>query len=193
MRRDKDMWSPKLPSIDSTFHNTANGTNPTRQGPPMTSTDSTKTTSASPHPLPPDFHPEIKANRDPDAPDIQDSLLTRLVLTPLLCISFLLSLLLVDNRNHERSHPHAAPPRDTPLGKLSAPWVRTDGDTWVWQVKKRKLARTEMGQAFEIRKWVLVALVLVGVGAMGAGVLVVKWVWGRVGTPFLGNGKLGWA
>ena len=50
-----------------------------------------------------------------------------------------------------------------------------------------------MGQAFEIRKWVLVALVLVGVGAMGAGVLVVKWVWGRVGTPFLGNGKLGWA
>lgn len=134
---------------------------------------------------------EVRADRDPAAPGIQDSLLTRLFLTPLLCVSFLLSLLLVDTRNHERSH------RDSSAtGNIGArprlPWLQKEGDAWVWTSRKRKIMRAEMGQAFEVRRWIMVALVLFGVMTMGAGVLVMQWVWGRVGC-YAQSWRLGWA
>ena len=42
--------------------------------------------------------------------------------------------------------------------------------------------RAEMGQAFEVRKWVMVGLVVAGVVIVAAGGLVVRWVGGKVGA-----------
>ena len=181
MNANKKKWRPVLASIDSSFYSTQAATTMAKR--PTSERDAPKTGHeagpASLHTQNP--REEIQANRDPSAPDVQESLLTRVVLTPLRCVSFLLSLLLVDTRNHERLRPGAAATGNR-FGRLRGPWVRKEGEAWVWRARRRKIMRAEMGQAFEVRKWVMVGLVVAGVVIVAAGGLVVRWVGGKVGA-----------
>ena len=191
MTLDNKKWRPTLNTIDSSFYGHAKAAS-TAATPTMTAFEAPTTgaEAVAPSAETQKSHGEMTANRPSSAPETQDPLLTRLFLTPLLCISFLLSLLLVDSRNHERESDHSASSRTSYIFGL--PWVRKEGETWVWRSRRRKIVRAEMGQAFEVRKWVLGGLVVGGVVAVGAGLLLMRWVWGRVGSYTLG-GRLGWA
>ncbi|KAL9116527.1 MAG: hypothetical protein Q9187_006947 [Circinaria calcarea] len=82
-------------------------------------------------------------NTSTDSPP-PDSLLTRLFFNPLLFASFLFSLLLVDTRNHN---------------SLNYTQGKSE-ESWFWRAKHRKMARMEIGRALEMRKWVVMGMVI---------------------------------
>ena len=104
------------------------------------------------------------------APEKPESLISRYFYTPLLFASFLLSFLLIDNRNHSR----------TTNGRGRSE-EGNDKKPWVWRAKHRKLARLEIGQALEMRH----AVALVIVVGMSTGCLclwwMTTWMYGVVG------------
>ncbi|MCJ1371745.1 hypothetical protein MMC20_002964 [Loxospora ochrophaea] len=112
------------------------------------------------------------SHADDDASPTSDSLLTRLILTPLLFTSFLLSLFLIDKRTHASyRHLHTSPPSSNSAEK----------EEWVLRAKHRKMMRMETSDAFALRKWVMGVLVLgLGAGALGM-VVVGVWGWGYLG------------
>ncbi|MCJ1258370.1 hypothetical protein MMC24_006203 [Lignoscripta atroalba] len=121
----------------------------------------------------------------PSSRDSPDSLLSRLVFTPLLFISFLLSLLLIDNRNHNSVTRHHSPPNESPASILGwifgLRWKNRDNnkghqEAWFWRAKHRRMARMEFSEAFEIRKLVLVGLVLGAVVSCMVGMWLARWV-----------------
>jgi len=96
----------------------------------------------------------------PDS-DQPESLISRYFYTPLFFASFLLSFLLIDNRNHNRTangHGRTAEEKDK--------------KPWVWRAKHRRLARLEIGQALDIRRSVALVIVV----GIGAGCLVLWWM-----------------
>lgn len=134
----------------------------------------------------------------------------QLLIAPLTFLSFLLSLALIDSRNHSlRTHVHKPPraPPSTLLGRAhdvvhallfrqldaakgpyevvgSSPGAgRGMGkqEPWHWHTKQKKLMRAELEDAFKLRKWVVVC-VLMGLAVGVAGVVVVGgWVGGVLG------------
>ncbi|MCJ1401329.1 hypothetical protein MMC11_004541 [Xylographa trunciseda] len=111
----------------------------------------------------------------PDEPP--DSLLARYLTTPLFFASFLLSFLLVDNRNHTHAHPQSSPKTHSNHNNHNGAGAT---EPWFWRAKHRRLARLEIGQALEMRRLVVLGMV-VGVGiACGAAWCVGWWVVGRV-------------
>ena len=90
-------------------------------------------------------------------PEKPESFVSRYVYTPLFFASFLLSFLLIDNRNHNR----------TTGGRCDEAKGR-DKKPWIWRAKHMKLARLEIGQALDMRHSVaLVIVVAIGAGCMG--------------------------
>ncbi|KAH7417365.1 hypothetical protein BKA64DRAFT_298917 [Cadophora sp. MPI-SDFR-AT-0126] len=165
--------------------------------------------------------PQIRS-APPEAP--KESAVSRLLITPITFLSFILSLALIDSHNHHlrtKTHSHS-PSRSQPttlLGRIRTSlhgliWKEVDqgpyayvrspnldpnvgqgsrersasgsrsprrrsGDgvrekekdePWHWHTKQRKMMRAEVEDAFKVRKWVVVFLVLVaftGLGLLG--------------------------
>ncbi|PVH85813.1 hypothetical protein DL98DRAFT_511348 [Cadophora sp. DSE1049] len=175
--------------------------------------------------------PQIRSPPPPEAP--KESAVSRLLITPITFLSFLLSLALIDSHNHRlrtKTHSHS-PSRSQPttlLGRLrsflhSLVWKEVDqgpyayvkspnldpnvGDgarersasgsrsprrsgerererekekdePWHWHTKQRKMMRAEVEDAFKVRKWVVVFLVLAAVGGVGLLVMMGWWMLG---------------
>ncbi|PBP19570.1 hypothetical protein BUE80_DR009589 [Diplocarpon rosae] len=170
--------------------------------------------------------PSRTANRSqaffpPEAP--KESVISRLVITPVAFLSFLLSLALIDSHNHNLRHSHSlsrAQPT-TLLGQVRQllhslvftevgekgpyAYVKSPGsremepekdansspdrakeEPWHWHTKQRKMMRAEMEDAFKLRKWVVIALII---GIVSAAVVV--WMLGRwVISAFGGMGMV---
>lgn len=138
----------------------------------------------------------------------KESVVSRLILTPLTFLSFLFSLALIDTRNHilrtrQHTHPPSGPPTpDTFYNRLklfihniifkpvsSSPYSYVgkgegeggrEGEKWFWHTKQRKLMKAEMDDAFRLRN--SVATVLVAGLFMGSIVVFggVRWSWSVV-------------
>ncbi|KAF2740521.1 hypothetical protein EJ04DRAFT_508035 [Polyplosphaeria fusca] len=165
-------------------------------------------------PIPPSS-PNHAQQDSQDTPDPPDSLITRAILTPLYMTSFLISLFLINRSSRARrtaSHPSQTSflsyfsPRvyldpEPYQDPLSSTWERRGSTSHVephpfvgdekkrgWHLHKkiRKVARLEIGDAFEMRRHVVVmmvgAAVLLGAALMlGFRVLVWRlWAWGAV-------------
>lgn len=90
------------------------------------------------------------------APEPPESFVTRYFTTPLFFASFLLSFLLVDNRNH--SHATSSRKHES-----------SGAEPWFWRAKHRKLARLEIGEALEMRRLVVLGMLLgLAFGCVGA-------------------------
>ncbi|KAH7364133.1 hypothetical protein BKA65DRAFT_490492 [Rhexocercosporidium sp. MPI-PUGE-AT-0058] len=163
--------------------------------------------------------PAIRSPPSPEAP--KENALRRLLITPMLFLSFLLSLALVDSQNHRlrtKTHWHS-PSRSQPTTLLGhvrnflhgLVWKEVDAgpyayvrspnltvgegqrersasassspsrrsgendEPWHWHTKQRKMMRAEVEDAFKVRKWVVVFLVLMAVN--GIGLLAVMGWW----------------
>lgn len=131
-----------------------------------------------------------------------------MILTPLTFISFLLSLALIDTRNHilrtrQHTHPPSGPPTpDTFYNRLklflhniifkpvdSSPYSyigkvegegNREGEKWFWHTKQRKLMKAEMDDAFRLRNSVAAVLVAGMIMVCMAVLGVVRWTWGVV-------------
>lgn len=143
--------------------------------------------------LQPDQQPQ-----QPQQPPESDGLISRLLIAPIVFISFLLSLALVDRQNRDYRAQRAVPTGR--LGRLwrlvSSPWYdvkeyqypnETDAsvgqaassETRTWRGMHRKMARLQVVEAFELRgKVVAVMVVLVTVVLCG----VLKASWALYGT-----------
>ena len=110
-----------------------------------------------------------------DYPPTSESIITRLIYNPLFFISFALSLLLVDNRNYDRSHSHKHYSESN-----SDDGTQKKKEPWIWRAKHRKVARMELGEALEIRRWVLMGLIGGMLGGMLGSWFLMRWGWGMV-------------
>ncbi|TVY85693.1 hypothetical protein LAWI1_G008567, partial [Lachnellula willkommii] len=145
----------------------------------------------------------IRAPPSAEAP--KESAISRLLIAPLTFVSFLLTLALIDSRNHAlRTHTHnplSAPfarikallhslifkrvPEPSPYSYVRSPdaksgvgHVEGKEEPWHWHTKQRKMMKAEMDDAFRMRGSVMVVLVLVGVGIAVAVGVVGRWVCG---------------
>ncbi|KAK0119240.1 hypothetical protein ONS95_008094 [Cadophora gregata] len=171
--------------------------------------------------------PQIRSPLPPEAP--KESAISRLLITPITFVSFLLSLALIDSQNHRlrtKTHSHS-PSRTQPttlLGHIrdslhglvykevdQGPYAyvrspnlivnareglrersasgsrsprrsgereREKAEPWHWHTKQRKMMRAEVEDAFKVRKWVVVFLVLVAVFGVGSLVMMGWWLLG---------------
>ena len=111
-----------------------------------------------------------------------DSLISHLMLNPLLFASFLLSLLWVDSRNYAATHTHDK--RPSSMAKLlSRDKSRKDQQDkdWYWQAKQRKMAKMEIGDALDMRSWMLGVCGMGLLVVLGGSWLVGRWAWGMFG------------
>ncbi|OBT69871.1 hypothetical protein VE03_00471 [Pseudogymnoascus sp. 23342-1-I1] len=153
-------------------------------------------------PSPPASPPTAQRRRPASPPkqEERESPLTRLVIAPLTFLSFLLSLFLIDtySTSSRRRDRAPTPPsvKDALIALLwrpkpGSPYAYVGGggksggggkggerEEWVWHTKQRKMLRMEVVDAFELRRWVVVALGVVVVVLGGAGWWVGRWVWG---------------
>ncbi|GAB1311141.1 hypothetical protein MFIFM68171_01351 [Madurella fahalii] len=134
----------------------------------------------------------------------EQSTIYRLIMTPLIFTSFVVSLVLVDLRHSAlRAHYHADAnqpgrmPRwlhrivyrylpyryegDSPSSPPPTTVTEGDGRGDYYHSKQRKLMKMEAAEAFEIRGVVLVALGLLSLGVLWGFWKVVGWVFGLVG------------
>ncbi|KAL3417957.1 hypothetical protein PVAG01_10967 [Phlyctema vagabunda] len=131
----------------------------------------------------------MASNPVPVVESPREGLIVRFLITPLTFISFLFSLALIDAHN---SSVRSAP--DQPRSLLSrmiwkdspepyayvrsphpkegaSPEGKGTREPWHWHSKQKKMMKMEVADAFEIRKWVLTAMLVLG------GVLVVvSWI-----------------
>ncbi|KAH9221693.1 hypothetical protein DL95DRAFT_421582 [Leptodontidium sp. 2 PMI_412] len=164
--------------------------------------------------------PQIRSPPSPTAP--KESAVSRLLITPITFLSFLLSLALIDSHNHRlrtKTHSHS-PSRSQPttlLGRIrnflhrlvwkevdAGPYayvrslnltVAADGqersassspsrrggekdEPWHWHTKQRKMMRAEVEDAFKVRKWVVIFLVLMAVSGIGLLFMMGRWMVG---------------
>ncbi|KAL2290896.1 hypothetical protein FJTKL_14839 [Diaporthe vaccinii] len=121
----------------------------------------------------------------------------QLVMTPIIFVSFLVSLAWVDFRySIMRSHSHSEEPsrlprwlhrityREAPYKYVkvdathtTAPAESSEGTRWYYHSKQRKLMKMEADDAFQIRGTVLVALGLLAVAATWAASWAGWWLW----------------
>ncbi|TVY52800.1 hypothetical protein LCER1_G006473 [Lachnellula cervina] len=145
----------------------------------------------------------IRAPPSAEAP--KESAISRLLIAPLTFVSFLLTLALIDSRNHAlRTHTHKPPsapfarikslfhslifkrvPEPSPYSYVRSPDAKSESgvehvqgneEPWHWHTKQRKMMKAEMDDAFRMRKSVMVFLVLVGVGIAVAVGVIGRWV-----------------
>ncbi|KUI65794.1 hypothetical protein VM1G_11375 [Cytospora mali] len=125
------------------------------------------------------------------------SAIYHVVVTPIIFVSFLVSLAWVEFQNSlRRSHNHAEEPSGLPLwlhrivyrqtpykyvkanaSEPRAPVQTDEGTRWYYHSKQRKLMKMEADDAFKIRSTVLVVLALLTVATLWALRWVVWWVW----------------
>lgn len=128
------------------------------------------------------------------------STLYKLIMTPLIFISFVVSLTLIDFRHSaRRSHYHAEPGDSrmpkwlhrllyryqryqyVPVDSQGQPvGEKTDGH-WYYHSKQRKLMKMEVDEAFEVRGTVLVVLGLVSLCVLWGVWWALGWMWSVVG------------
>lgn len=124
----------------------------------------------------------------------------KLVMTPIIFVSFLVSLAWVDFRySIMRSHSHSEEPSQLPrwLHRITyreapykyvkvdathskSPRGSSEGTRWYYHSKQRKLMKMEADDAFQIRGTVLVALGLLAVAAAWAASWAGWWLWTMV-------------
>jgi hypothetical protein len=110
------------------------------------------------------------ATRRPSAPpEATESLLSRLIIAPVLFISFLISLLLID--------------RQTSANIFSRSTTNKDG---YYHSHQRKLAKREMDDAFQMRGKVIAVMVL----CMGVGLGVLAWLGESLWSVWSGRGGI---
>ncbi|MCJ1340935.1 hypothetical protein MMC09_006231 [Bachmanniomyces sp. S44760] len=108
------------------------------------------------------------------------SSLTSLFLTPLLFASFLLSFFLIDSRNYQHSHPPSLPSSSTRGRSPRSSQDKEQGSNgWIWRSKKRKVAKMEIAEAFELRGSIMTGLVIGGMGISIGGIWMGSWLWDR--------------
>ncbi|KAF7504293.1 hypothetical protein GJ744_002482 [Endocarpon pusillum] len=102
----------------------------------------------------------------------QESLLSRTIIAPVLFLSFIFSLLIVD----QRTSSSILSPRGFPPG---SPPSKEKYSHSYYHSHQRKLAREQMDEAFAIRGKVIVGIcVLAGIGIVGMAAIGVKiWSW----------------
>lgn len=104
-----------------------------------------------------------------------ESLLSRTILVPILFVSFIFSLLLVDRRTSTS----ILSPRSSPPGSPNSTGRGKDTHGY-YHSHQRKLARSEIDEAFAIRRRVIVAMCgLACVGFLGTVMVGLK-IWGWV-------------
>jgi len=104
-----------------------------------------------------------------DAAPIAESLLGRLVIAPVLFISFLISLVLIDRQTY-----------GTVFGKSAS----KDG---FYHSHQKKLAKREMDSAFQMRSKVIAGMVLLSAAALALFAWTVESIWNawRGGAPLV--------
>ncbi len=106
-----------------------------------------------------------------------ESLLSRTILAPVLFLSFIISLLIVDRRTSSSILSPRSSPRGSPPG---SPQAEEKNEHSYYHSHQRKLAKNAMDEAFAIRGKVIVGMcVLAGIGFVGTVALGVK-VWSLV-------------
>jgi hypothetical protein len=124
-------------------------------------------------------------------PEEPDSFITHYIYTPLFFASFLLSFLLVDNRNHEcvsKARPQlTSAVSGSRSSSTSIRSSRDEEEKWIWRAKHRKMAKLEIGQALEMRQWV--ALGIVGMLVLGG---VSLWFVGKMMLCRIAEFAWGW-
>lgn len=137
------------------------------------STPTTPTSSTSPSPSP-----------------SADSLFTRLVWTPLIAISFIISLVVTDWSVDRAVHASSSPSKRSESREESGNATekekqkrRAEEEARYYRYKKRKLAKFELGRAIEMRRTVVVLLLIgmtisiwfLGYAGMRAWDIGIKW------------------
>ncbi|KAK2032596.1 hypothetical protein LX32DRAFT_181453 [Colletotrichum zoysiae] len=141
---------------------------------------------------------KVTATRgDSDVGAIGQSTLYKVIATPIIFVSFLLSLAWVDirytikrSRNHSQggwmpSWLHNVVYRSSPYHYVQVrdrknPKPTGDKEEWYYHSKQKKLMRMEADDAFQMRGYVLAVLVLVSLTVSWGVWLVSSWLWRSV-------------
>jgi len=106
------------------------------------------------------------------------NIIQRLIVDPLLFVSFLLSLFLVDTHEHNSINHGGA--RSTSGGETSdsgtascaSRKAKDEKTQWLWQSGRRKRARSEVARALAMRGWMsavlVISLLVLSIAALGA-------------------------
>ncbi|KAF3764919.1 hypothetical protein M406DRAFT_260517 [Cryphonectria parasitica EP155] len=141
--------------------------------------------------------PSATAPSQGDAPQTRQSAIYKIIMTPVIFVSFLFSLAWVEFRySLMRSHFHSSTQswmpdwihhilyREAPYQYVRAdpkdprtPTTEAGGSRWYYRTKQRKLLKMEVEDAFRIRGSVLVVLGLLAVGGTWAAWRAVCWAW----------------
>ncbi|EAA34688.1 hypothetical protein GE21DRAFT_1051 [Neurospora crassa] len=139
----------------------------------------------------------VSGNRGDAKPDIRrQSALYKVVMTPIIFVSFVISLAIVDLKyTMHRSHYHAErrpsrlppwlhrivykyrPYHYTAVDENGKPVENMDG---YYHSKQRKLMAMEADDAFQMRRTVVASLVLAGMVAIWGAWWTLRWVLGKV-------------
>ncbi|TDZ60818.1 hypothetical protein CTRI78_v004717 [Colletotrichum trifolii] len=138
-----------------------------------------------------------------EAGAVQQSTIYKAVMTPVIFVSFLLSLVYVDIRHtlkRSRNHGHGggwmpgwlhnvvyrrspyhymAKESSTPSPKAS-PSPKDEQGEWYYHSKQKKLMRMEVDDAFEMRGQVLVVLAIVSLATLWGLWVLSAWLWKSV-------------
>ncbi|KAK6226744.1 hypothetical protein QIS74_00299 [Colletotrichum tabaci] len=134
-----------------------------------------------------------------DAGTTKQSIIYKGIMTPIIFVSFLLSLVWVDirytikrSRNHSQggwmpSWLHNIVYRSSPYHYVrvktqTTPSPRADQQEWYYHSKQKKLLRMEVDDAFQMRGQVLVVLALVSLVVIWAFWLFANWAWRSIGS-----------
>lgn len=98
-----------------------------------------------------------------------EPLFTRLIVAPVLFVSFLISLFLIDRKTYGTVFSHHPDPNSHSHSHSST--ISHDGDDEYYHSHKRKLARQEMEDAFALRSKVIAGFAILG----GVSVAIVGW------------------
>ncbi|EXJ76006.1 uncharacterized protein A1O5_00514 [Cladophialophora psammophila CBS 110553] len=94
-----------------------------------------------------------------DSAPVAESLLSRLIVAPVLFVSFLISLFLIDRQTY------------------GAIFARSGGQDGYYHSHQRKLAKREMDDAFQIRSKVIAAMVLLSAVSLALLAWILESVW----------------
>ncbi|RDL40067.1 Uncharacterized protein BP5553_00046 [Venustampulla echinocandica] len=162
---------------------------------------------------------QLRSPRATEAP--KESVITRLLISPLIFISFLFSLALIDSRNYsfrQHSHPNSQDAPTTIFGRIKAflhpiffkrisspyvyvksPEAKSSGagngtreeEPWHWHTHQRKMMKAEMDDAFRLRRSVMLVLIGLLIGTILVLATVIRWGWGLLIRKIVENHGIG--